>query len=468
MNPKVKLILVIIIPLIGISLWIFSLFKLLTPADVTGSDQLIDTGSQTTVQLPTGTNTILGSGRNTTGGVSTGIQVSKPLVEKTLTIAMPIWLYNEPGRRPLINKLAQRSIRIQMITNQWDQPYNEFVSGLISSGATGADIILVRDDQLGSISEHAGSFGFSQDISSLFPYLFFEYFKRTDYTYVPFGIDPMVTFMKNPIEQNTQSIDRSDIVNSATTQTQDIDPRKLAVQLPILFGISSLDLQLIKHHKEIYPGYTDVLKSLVYQSSNRSELIETIKAFSDDRLEEYKLRDLAKYKRILSKLIDRDPKCKTYPTLCFIHYKLTNIAFGYLSERDIVNGYFEQSNYQVYNFPNSSSVYPVRLWGWIVNNNVYDQVIKPTNDDISVAGVFFQEYVTQATNGNHYLRPTVFSAFNSVLASQESDLQRKYVSSFKSKRQVNPIRLETDTQREQFVALLKGEYDISVFLAGLR
>jgi len=380
---------------------------------------------------------------------------------------MPIWMVNEAWRRPLISKLQQQSITVRMITNTRDQSYESFIDTLISGGNTGADIILMHNDQLEENSRYAGSFWFSQDISTLFGYVFFEYFKRSDITFIPFGIDPIVTFMKKPLENTTtQSIDRDDIVNSITTQEAD-DPRKLAVQIPILFGIDSLDIQLIKNKKEAYDGYMDILKNILFQSSNRSELVEKIRQFSDPRLEEYKLRDFAKFKRVSKSLIERNPKCKTYPKLCFMYYKLTNVSFWYLSEMDILNGYFQQSSYSIYNFPNSSNVYPVRLRWRVVNKATYDHVVKADSNGVSKAWVFFQEYVNQATNGNHYLRPTLFSAFNSVLESQESDLQRKYISQFKSKRQVNPIQLNTQDSIDQLVALLKGEYDIKVFLAGI-
>ena len=91
--------------------------------------------------------------------------------------------------------------------------------------------------------------------------------------------------------------------------------------------------------------------------------------------------------------------------------------------------------------------------------------MKVDADGVSLAGVFFQEYIAQATNGNHYLRPTLFSAFNAVLATQETDLNRRYVSQYKNKRQTNPISLKTDEQLDQFIALLKGDYDLEVFLA---
>ncbi len=150
-----------------------------------------------------------------------------------------------------------------------------------------------------------------------------------------------------------------------------------------------------------------------------------------------------------------------------MYYSLTNFSFGYLSEMDILNGYFEKSNYTIYNFPTSTSIYPVRLRGWVVNDANYDTVIKADADGVSLAGTFFQEYINQATNGNHYLRPTLFSAFNIVLDSQQSDLQWKYISQYQSKRQINPIQLYTDEQYEQFLALLRGEYDINVFLSGI-
>jgi len=65
------------------------------------------------------------------------------------------------------------------------------------------------------------------------------------------------------------------------------------------------------------------------------------------------------------------------------------------------------------------------------------------------------------------LRPTIFSAFNEVLEQQSSDLQWKYVTQYKSKWQLNPIVIDTDQRLEQILALLHGDYDIKVFLAGL-
>lgn len=43
---------------------------------------------------------------------------------------MPIWSYNEPGWRPIINKLAQQNIKLQIITNTWDVPYPDFTDSL--------------------------------------------------------------------------------------------------------------------------------------------------------------------------------------------------------------------------------------------------------------------------------------------------------------------------------------------------
>lgn len=461
-----KLLIVFTIPLLWIALWVFSLFKLLSPADISwdinGSGAIENTWKVIVDQKQTSGNMVVWVA---TWNVSSWT-ITKAKIPKTLIVAMPIWLFNEPWRRPIINKLNQQSITLQIITNTWNQPYNNFVSDLLSGGATGADLILLNHDQLDVYGKYAGSFGFSQDISGLFPYVFFDYLKRTDFTFFPFAIDPLVTFAKKPLDGNTQTLDWSDIVNGITTSTEE-DTRKLAVQIPILFGISSLDIQLIKNKKEAFIGYTDILKNILFQSSNRSELIDMIKQFSDERLEEYKLWDYAKYRRIADKLIERNPKCEHYPQLCFMYYKLTSFSFWYLSDLDVLNNYFEKSDYTVYNFPNSSSVYPVRLRWWVVNKAKYDSLVKVDSEGVSKAWVFFQEYIAQSTNGNHYLWPTLFSAFNVVLQNQESDLQWKYVAQYKNKRQVNPIKLDTDQKREQVLALIRWEYDIRVFLAGL-
>jgi hypothetical protein len=60
------------------------------------------------------------------------------------------------------------------------------------------------------------------------------YLQNKDYTFFPFAIDPLVSFAKNSIEGNVESLDRDDVVNGISTSTED-DIRKLAVQIPILF-----------------------------------------------------------------------------------------------------------------------------------------------------------------------------------------------------------------------------------------
>ncbi|MFA7284909.1 MAG: hypothetical protein WC004_03745 [Candidatus Absconditabacterales bacterium] len=458
MNPKLKLTLVLGIPVIGVALWVFSLLRLLGPEDVATDITGGQSGDVVTdIVLPASSGTTV----VTTGLSQTGFV--KPTVAKSIKVAMPIWLYNEPGRRPIINKLAQQSIKLQIVTNPWSKKYDEFVAELFTGGATGVDIVLTDTTHLESLGQYAGSFGFSQDISSLFHYVFSSYLKNIDYTFVPFGIDPLVTYAKTPLIDNPQSIDRDTIVNNSIT---DIDLKRIQFQIPILFGVSSLDMSLLKGKKEVYEGYRDILASVVYQSSNRTELIDLIKQYSSDTLE-IKIWDFAKYKRLLEKLKERSEKCDVYPKMCFIYYKLTNFAFGYLSDVEIINQYMGQTDYTVYNFPVSSNVYPVKLWGRVVNKANYDKLVKVDADGVSLAGVFFQEYIAQATNGNHYLRPTLFSAFNAVLTTQETDLNRRYVSQYKNKWQTNPILLKTDEQLEQFVALLKGDYDLEVFLAGL-
>lgn len=394
---------------------------------------------------------------------NTGFIIPKNISEKIVRIAMPIQHYNDPGWRPIINKLAQQNIKVQIKTNTWNENYNDFVEKLLSWGNTGIDIALVDNEELDVLSNNVGNFWFSQDISSLFHYAFHDYFSNKQYTFVPFAIDPLVTFSKTPIADNPQSIDRDTIVNNSMTS---IEPNKLPFQMGILFGISSLDISLLKNKQSVYSDYVDILAWILYQSLNRPELLDTIKTYSSNMLEE-KIRDLAKYKRLVGKMQEKDPKCKYYPKLCFLRYKATNFAFGYLSDLEIVNQYLWWSDYVVYNFPISSNVYPVKLRGWVVNKANYNSLVKVDSDGVSLAGVFFQEYIAQATNGNSYLWPTLFSAFNVILTNQETDLNRRYISQYKSKRQRNELELRTDAQYEQLVALLQEQYDLKVFLSRL-
>lgn len=138
-------------------MWVFSLFKLLSPADITGTDEpnAITSGQKPneTINLTGKNNVILSTGSTQTvsGSIKKG-------TTKVLKIAMPIWSYNEPGWRPIINKLAQQNIKLQIITNSWDKPYPQFTEELLKDGGTGADIILMDDQSLDKYKDSLGSF----------------------------------------------------------------------------------------------------------------------------------------------------------------------------------------------------------------------------------------------------------------------------------------------------------------------
>ena len=126
---------------------------------------------------------------------------------------MPVHLYNYNGWRTIINRLAQKNIILKIITNTPEQDYFTYISDKLSSGDN-VDIFLVDNFHIKEYENSISNFGFSQDISALFHYVFYDYIK-TNQNFVPFGVDPMVTFSRNPITSNPNKIERDDIINNS-------------------------------------------------------------------------------------------------------------------------------------------------------------------------------------------------------------------------------------------------------------
>jgi hypothetical protein len=55
---------------------------------------------------------------------------------------------------------------------------------------------MIPTEWINSFKDDAYKFSFSTDISSKFNYLFYDYINAEDYTYIPYAIDPYVTYVK--------------------------------------------------------------------------------------------------------------------------------------------------------------------------------------------------------------------------------------------------------------------------------
>lgn len=450
MNAKVKLAIIISIPIILIWLWVgifFSLTKDDVKADIlwTGT-----TNNNTTIDLSKDNPAIPSGAIDNSTGASV-ISDTKPKQLTNINLYMPVYLYNYNGWKTIINRLAQKDIILKIITNTSDQDYYDYLSGKLASTGNQVDIFLIDNTHIKDFEKNISNFSFSQDISALFHYVFYDYISHNQ-NFVPFGVDPMVTFSRNIITSNPNKIERDDIINNSIIGTDGTGSKDI---IPILFGLSKYDMTLLNDKKEVYDGFTDILSNVIYQSKFRWEILDIIKWYSATSLE-IKLRDFVKFKKNLSLL---DEGCAGMIKLCFMKAWLTNFAFGYMSEYEnykLLGG----SDYRMYNFPVNTNLYPVKLWWFSINKANYDRIIRS-----GVASEFFQEYLDQAAQGNAYLRPSIYSSFNNVIETQKNDLQLIYLSYFITKRGINPIIYKDSQTYNDMVAVADGKKNIEEFVS---
>lgn len=445
MNTKLKLAIIVSIPIILIWVWVaifFGLTKDKNKADI------IDNNTDLTWQVDLTNNTNNTDTTNTQSG--TNIIDNTPKQLTNINLYMPVHLYNYNGWRTIINRLAQKNIILKIITNTPEQDYFTYISDKLSSGDN-VDIFLVDNFHIKEYENSISNFGFSQDISALFHYVFYDYIK-TNQNFVPFGVDPMVTFSRNPITSNPNKIERDDIINNSMNW---LDGTWASQTIPILFGLSKYDIALLKDDKEVYPWFTDILSNVIYQSKFRWEILDIIKWYSATELE-VKLWDFVQFKKNLSAI---DPTCQTLLKLCFMKAWFANFTFWYMSELENFKLIW-WSDYGIYNFPTNTNSYPVKLWWFAINKANYDKIITS-----NVASSFFQEYLDQATQWNTYLRPTIYSSFNNIIEQQKNDLQWSYLSYFINRWSINPITLEDNQMYDQMVEVVDGKRDIQEFVS---
>ncbi len=445
MNMKLKLAIIVSIPIILIWLWVgifFSLTKNDTRADI------IDDTTNATWKVDLTNNQIKDS--PTIDSWTDIIDNTTPKQLTNINLYMPVYLYNYNGWRPIINHLAQKWIVLKIITNIPEQDYYTYLSGVFSTWDN-VDIFLIDNFHIKEYQDNIATFWFSQDISALFHYVFFDYIKSNQ-SFMPFGVDPMVTFSRYPIASNPNKIERDDIINNSMKW---LDNTWSDQTIPIFFGLSKYDIALMKDHKESYPWFVDILSNVIYQSKFRWEILDIIKWYSAVELQ-VKLWDFVQFKKNLSSI---DPTCQLLMKLCFMKAWFVNFALWYMSELEnfkLIWG----SDYNMYNFPTNTNSYPVRLRGFSINKANYDKIIRS-----GIASSFFQEYLDQAAQWNIYLRPSIYSSFNNIIQKQKDNLQTSYLSYFVNERSVNPIDLKDKQTYDQMAEVVEWKRDIKEFVS---
>ena len=321
-------------------------------------EDLTNTGS---IQEPT-TTTITGN-NNTT---------QKNYLE--IRLMMPKYFYT-PARKDFAKDLySWEEVHINFI---FVDDLNQYRNDLSNNNFSDADIILFPYDWNEFVKIQ--TFSFQKSIKPAFDEFVSDIIKDTDTWFLPFAADPMIMYIL-PWYTLTWFSDISNFAYDRESQKP--------MSFPIFFWITNEDYYnkwFTREYKDIM-WYSLLHYFTTYRNKTNEELLSAL--VNSNVFENYNISNL---KTILER-IDISG-CKYFPSICFQLYDLVWLRFGFLSDADIAQTYFQakESKFaylQKQNYPFSNTEVPVRIrWRAIPNslenvdtiNAVYRFLVKYMN-----------------------------------------------------------------------------------------
>jgi len=326
------------------------------------------------------TNLWVGSILNSGNDVPDKIRPNKSGKDYTeISVMMPRFFYSA-GRKDFAQNLYE-SKKIYANFKFVDdlQEYQDLVS---DSSFTWTDLILIPYDWLEDVS--AKEFSFQQDLQSAFDSLVSVIVKGPSISFLPFAVDPMVSYSLSWLLNQARFIDISELVYDWT-------PVK-AKSFPLFFGMLGED-----YDDGFSREYQSIMRyALLHYFINYNDYTSISTWIDSNVLQYYNKQTLNEILSLIEKTV---PDCKVYPSICFQIYNFVWVRFWFLSDEDIVKQYFPQkyANFLKLDknqMPFSSLESPVRIRWWTIPGVVSDV------DTINAAYLFLWEYMNKHSSYN--------------------------------------------------------------------
>jgi len=366
-----------------------------------------------------------------------------------LSIVLPKFLFNTEFEK-IAKKLETKEIKVTFRTiDNFSQYYD-----IIKSWLNNDDIYLLPSNRIKWLELE--NINIWENPKPYFHTLFNEIISVNNNKFIPYSIDPVVTITK----PNVKSLEnRSSIFSYTTLWTQS---KKYA--MPLIRWIGKNDIRLLEKLDWPFENYFDILYLSIIQIKENDNIAELKNMLDTEKMSlDYKY-NFATFKQLYDIIQKRDENCKTFPAICLMSYGFWDIKFWFLSDFDVLETYFSKNknNFEMQNFSNSESSYPVKWWIFIVPKN---------NENINLANEFFREYLKQSMENNTGLRNNTLSAVNNIYHIQKQQTEYKNIISSE-----NNFKLiyENINLQEEFLKntntleLLKWNYNPELYLKNLQ
>lgn len=319
------------------------------------------------------------------------------------------------------------------------------------------DIYLLPSDRLQSFSWK--KINLWENIKPYFHYIFADYIDK-ETSFIPYSIDPLVTFLNKNSNYQESSIDFKSLFSYIISRK-----KSKSLSIPFLFGAGENDFKLLEKNQESFSDYFTFWYNLMYQFKKWNSLawlqtfLDTINFNSD-----YK-RDLLEFKKLNITISKRNPNCKIYSSMCAFSYRFVDIAFGFLSDQNIIKDFtgwgIWLDNVLIYNFPISSDIYKVRGRWFVANSD------SKNNSQINY---FLKMYIKSSVLNSLPLRENSLSAFNNIFQIQKIQQRYQNILSYEQKFSLmySDINLQENfIKKTNLINLLNGGYKSDLFLNNL-
>ena len=323
-----------------------------------------------------------------------------------IRLMMPRYFYT-PERKTFKKDLYdEEKVHINFI---FVDDLNSYRDNLSNANFSDADIFLFPYDWKESVNVQ--SFAFQKSLKPAFDDFVSTIIQDQDTSFLPFAADPMIMYILSWYTLNNLS---------ETSKFADNRESQKPMSFPIFFGITDEDY----YNKWFAREYQDIMRySLLhyfttYRNITNQEILSAridSNNLSDwnNEIQNYNVPNL---NTILS-TIDIS-ECKYFPWICFQLYDLVWLRFGFLSDIDVVNTYFQakQSKFtqlQKLKSPFYETEAPVRI-RW--------RAIPESLTDINTTNAVYRFLVKYMNSHDQYnLRNSTLSVFKSENSTSIND-----------------------------------------------
>ena len=239
-----------------------------------------------------------------------------------IRLMMPKYFYTTARKDFAKDLYSWENVHINFI---FVDDLNQYRNNLSNNDFSDADIILFPYDWNEFIEIQ--TFSFQKSLKPAFDDFVSDIIQDTNTSFLPFAADPIIMYML-PWLTLTWFLNISDFAYDRESQKP--------MSFPIFFGITDEDY----YNKWFIREYQDIIRySLLhyfttYRNKTNEELLSS--RVNSNAFENYNISNL---KTILERI--DIPECKNFPSICFQLYDLVWLRFGFLSDIDIVETYFQ-------------------------------------------------------------------------------------------------------------------------------